>query len=180
MSIPPKIVRPHRPKKKHEPITGYVNQPRILAEKVGSILHGTKPPSPPPRPLTDGAKEALRHMELAKQQFEESQLKNQPEEKIMTVSLYISTASGKQEIVVQTNAQSLDLYITGLADAMDAAIGQMDASGRGALLASLLRNALPVAFSIAGYKAERVSESRMLVCGAAAPGESNLLAHSRT
>ena len=98
----------------------------------------------------------------------------------MTVSLYTSKASGKLEIVVQTNAQTLDLFTTGLADAIADAVEKIEPERRAEVLGSLLRNALPVAFAIAGYKADRVSESRMLICGAAAPDSSTLLAHSRT
>lgn len=132
-------------------------------------------------PRCAGVDEARQLIEIGIAQFNAKQKKS-PEKKdsTMTVSLYSSTASGKEEIVVQTNALSLDLYISGLADALSDALDRMDVSRRPDLLASLFRNAFPVAFSIAGYKAEKVVESRMLVCGAAAPGESNLLAHSRT
>ena len=170
-------------KKKHNPITGFGRTPKISEGKVEKLIYGEELKNPPKRPLalgiSEGAIEARRLMDEALRKFEES-LQQKPERKTMTVSLYSSTASGKEEIVVQTNALSLDLYISGLADALSDALDRMDVSRRPDLLASLFRNAFPVAFSIAGYKAEKVVESRMLVCGAAAPGESNLLAHSRT
>lgn len=132
----------------------------------------------------DGAVEAKNHMEAARKaleaQLSSMERNNSTQGKNMTVSLYSSAATGKREVVVQTNAQSLELFIVGLADAMDAAITQHTEESRAEFLASLLRNAFPVAFAIAGYKAERVSETRMLSCGAADPGASNLLAHSRT
>ena len=135
--------------------------------------------------ISAGAAEAKANIEAARKALEAQRQaptthNNSIQGKNMTVSLYSSTSTGKREIVVQTNAQSLELFIAGLADAMDAAISQHPAEARVEFLASLLRNAFPVAFAIAGYKAERVSETRMLSCGAADPGVSNLLAHSRT
>ena len=135
--------------------------------------------------ISSGAAEARAHMEAARKALEEQSFQQMSQITTgkgteMTVSLYASAATGKREIVVQTNAQSLELFIVGLADALDAAIDQNSGQQRPEFLASLLRNAIPVAFAIAGYKAERVSETRMLSCGTAAPGESNLLAHSRT
>jgi pyridoxine 5'-phosphate synthase PdxJ len=118
-------------------------------------------------------------MEKAKQLLAEQQAKKQGTGSNMTVSLYTSTVSGKTEVVVQTNAQTLDLFVSGLADAMVASLESMTPDRRLELISSMLRNAFPVGFAIAGYKAERVTEARVLVCGAAAPAESSLLAHSR-
>jgi hypothetical protein len=39
----------------------------------------------------------------------------------------------------------------------------------------VLENAMPIAFRLAGYKAEAVRETRQLVCGAISPGQSTLL-----
>lgn len=98
----------------------------------------------------------------------------------MTVSIYQSNATGRREFVVQTNAQSLDLFVAALADAMDEAIEKAGTVSRAELIASVLRNAFPLAYAISGYKAERVSETRMLTCGAADPSSTNLVAQSRT
>lgn len=103
----------------------------------------------------------------------------------MTVSLYKSMASGTYEVVVQTNAQSLDVFIGGLADALHAALVH-EASAPNAvdnsqsMISATLKNAFPVAFAIAGYKAEKVSESKLLTCGFASPDASELLAQSKT
>lgn len=96
----------------------------------------------------------------------------------MTVSLYRSCATGTREIVVQTNAQSLDVFIDALAEALDSAI-EADPSSRGATIAATLRNAFPVAFAIAGYKAEKVTESKLLTCGFASPDAAELVARSK-
>lgn len=103
----------------------------------------------------------------------------------MTVSLYKSMASGTYEVVVQTNAQSLDVFIGGLSDALHAALVHEASAPNAvdnsqALIAATLKNAFPVAFSISGYKAEKVSESKLLTCGFASPDASELLAQSKT
>ena len=96
----------------------------------------------------------------------------------MTVSLYRSSATGTREIVVQTNAQSMDVYIDALAEALDSAI-EADPANRSATIAATLRNAFPVAFAIAGYKAEKVTESKLLTCGFASPDAAELVARSK-
>jgi len=96
----------------------------------------------------------------------------------MTVSLYKSTAGGSREIVVQTNAQSLDVFISGLADALDAAL-QAEPELAAQTISATLKNAFPVAFAISGYKAEKVSESKLLTCGFASPDVSELVAQSK-
>jgi len=96
----------------------------------------------------------------------------------MTVSLYKSTAGGSREIVVQTNAQSLDVFISGLADALDAAL-QAEPELAAQTISATLKNAFPVAFAISGYKAEKVSESKLLTCGFASPDASELVAQSK-
>lgn len=103
----------------------------------------------------------------------------------MTVSLYKSMASGAYEVVVQTNAQSLDVFIGALSDALHAALVHEASAPNAtdnsqALIAATMKNAFPVAFAIAGYKAEKVSESKLLTCGFASPDASELLAQSKT
>lgn len=96
----------------------------------------------------------------------------------MTVSLYKSMASGSREIVVQTNAQSLDVFISGLAEAMTAAL-QAEPEMAVQTIAATLKNAFPVGFAISGYKADKVSESKLLTCGFASPDASELVAQSK-
>lgn len=97
----------------------------------------------------------------------------------VTVSLYKSTASGVPEVVVQTNAQTLDVFVTGLADALSSALANDSDAERTKLIAATLRNAFPVAFAIAGYKAEKVAETKLLTCGQAALDAAELIAQSR-
>ena len=97
----------------------------------------------------------------------------------MTVSLYESTASGAREIVVQTNAQSLGVFINGLSDALHSALMSKGLESSAWVIAATLKNAFPVAFAIAGYKAEKVSESKLLTCGVASLDASKLLSQSK-
>lgn len=99
-------------------------------------------------------------------------------ERTMTVSLYKTMASGAREIVVQTNAQSLDVFIAGLSDALARAIVQEPEEVESTLVGAL-KNAFPIAFAIQGYKAEKVSESKLLTCGYASPDASELVAQSK-
>lgn len=169
-------------------MTGFDKAKVLSASRVEQLLYGEPLAEKARRErlsakgLGAGAVEAKEHMERARKLFEKQQQKAEATkgERNMTVSLYSSSATGKREIVVQTNAQSLDLFIAGLADALDVAIETMGKDERAEVLASVLRNAFPVAYAISGYKAERVSETRMLSCGAATPDASRLLAHSRT
>ena len=96
----------------------------------------------------------------------------------MTVRLYQSTANDVRDIVVQTNAQSLDVFVAGLSDALDSAL-RLDPDLAAATIAATLKNAFPVAFAIAGYKADKVSESKLLTCGFASPDASELVAQSK-
>ena len=105
------------------------------------------------------------------------QLKKEPAN--MTVSLYRSTSTGAFEMVVQTNAQSLDVYIAGLSEAVATALKESEPGDHAKMLMATLKNAIPVAFAIAGYKAEKVAESKLLTCGQAAPDASELVAQSR-
>lgn len=94
----------------------------------------------------------------------------------MTVSLYKSTASGVHDVVVQTNAQNLDVFVPSFASALAEALELTD--DKRDIVVSALKNAFPIAFALAGYKAEKVSESRLLTCGFASPDSSELLAQS--
>lgn len=167
---------------------GLFGVPRAGASRVEELLYGESLPEKARKDrliaqgIGAGAAEAREHMERARKALEAQRQETESNigERQMTVSLYSSNATGKREVVVQTNAQSLDLFISGLADALDVAIESMGTAERAEMLASVLRNAFPVAYAISGYKAERVSETRMLSCGAATPDAGNLLAHSRT
>lgn len=179
-----------KPRRPHRPVIGDSRRRKQLQpQRLEQLLYGAPLPDLARKAAKEldggasaGAMEAMALIEQARERMKESQQSTTKEsigKAHMTVSLYSSTATGKQEIVVQTNAQSLDIFVTGLADALDSAIVSMETNKRAETIASILRNAFPLAFAIAGYKAERVSETRMLVCGASNPGESNLLAQSR-
>lgn len=155
-----------------------------------AFLHGKEPELPDnvfalPDPRVKASREARKQdkrEELARRR-ELEYLTNKWSEPSMTVSLYKSTASGANEIVVQTNAQSLDVFIAGLANALHDALlkdaaNDTEKDNSESIIASTLKNAFPVAFAISGYKAEKVSESKLLTCGFASPDASELIAQS--
>lgn len=178
-------------------------QEAISIAEQEAISIAPPPPPPPPREnitLAMRAAESAREKQIRKQaQLEErmrarelermrekwvDKLTKPQQELSMTVSLYKSMASGAFEVVVQTNAQSLDVFISALSDAMHAALVHEASTPNApdqsqALIAATLKNAFPVAFAIAGYKAEKVSESKLLTCGFASPDASELLAQSK-
>jgi hypothetical protein len=74
---------------------------------------------------------------------------------------------GSGEYVVQTTATDGSTFLAELSEAMAEAVL---ASSDGALAAfGILSNALPIAFKLAGYKADTVAEQRTLLCGVVAP-----------
>ncbi len=164
----------------HNPVCG-LSKPRALGQTEVERILGIENYAQKsykeikaPEELSEGAKEAKRLIEIGKA------ILDSKKESTMTVSLYSSTASGKEEIVVQTNAQSLDLFIIGLADATSEALKDLSDTQRREKITMIFKNSFPLAFAISGYKAEKVTESRMLICGAVTPETSKLLAHSST
>ena len=71
------------------------------------------------------------------------------------------------DFVLQTTAIDTDAFMAELAEAMDSAIKSSDDDGISAL--GILKNAMPIAYKLSGYKAENVKEQRTLVCGNISP-----------
>jgi len=67
-----------------------------------------------------------------------------------------------------------DSFMTELAEAMDAAVVKNNDSGLTAL--GILKNAMPIAYKLSGYKAENVQEQRTLVCGKMSPHSCEVVA----
>lgn len=74
---------------------------------------------------------------------------------------------GTGDFVIQTTCLDADAFISELAEAMDIAIKKSDDGGVSAL--GILKNAMPIAYKLSGYKAESVQEQRTLVCGNISP-----------
>lgn len=71
------------------------------------------------------------------------------------------------EVVVQTTCLNVQDYLLEFASAMWGANQQ---KGDGEMRTfQVLQRGLPIAFKLAGYKAEDVSEARTLVCGSISP-----------
>lgn len=80
------------------------------------------------------------------------------------------------EYVVQTTCLEADAFISDLSEALSEVV-RKQANGEGALAAlGILTNAMPIAFKLSGYKADNVSEQRTLICGAALPASSDVVA----
>ena len=69
------------------------------------------------------------------------------------------------EHVIQTTCLDVDSFTAELAEALSNAINKGDAE----IALSILTNSMPIAFKLAGYKAENVLEQRTLLCGALSP-----------
>lgn len=78
-----------------------------------------------------------------------------------------SDVNGTGDFVIQTTAIDADTFITELAEAMDIALKKTNDGGLSAL--GILKNAMPIAYKLSGYKAETVQEQRTLVCGNISP-----------
>lgn len=163
----------------HRPILGLNKAPILRSPDVFDRIFGRKTAMEKAEEAREQERQAAREKFWAEQQQIQSTAKPTIKETKMTVALYRSTASGAVEIVVQTNAQSLDVFISGLADALHGALSGGKEESQ-AVIAATLKNAFPVAFAIAGYKADKVSESKLLTCGFASPDASELLAQSHT
>ena len=83
--------------------------------------------------------------------------------------------TGSGEFVIQTTCLDCDTFTNELAEALAAALAS---AGEGADLAALgiLKNAMPIAFKLSGYKAETVAEQRTLVCGIVSPANCEVMA----
>ena len=79
-----------------------------------------------------------------------------------------SDKNGSGEFGIQTTATDTATFVCELADAMHRAIAASDDDG-GLAMMGIMKNAIPIAFKLSGYKAETVSEQRTLVCGAISP-----------
>jgi len=77
---------------------------------------------------------------------------------------------GSGEYVIQTTCLDADIFVSELAEAFAAAL-QVTHEGSDLAAFGILKNAMPIAYKLSGYKAEHVAEQRTLVCGTVAPGQ---------
>lgn len=76
------------------------------------------------------------------------------------------------EFLVQTTCLDVDAFTSELAEALSASVEKGDG---GVAALGIMQNALPIAFKLAGYKADTVREQRSLVCGNATPADDDLV-----
>lgn len=82
--------------------------------------------------------------------------------------------AGSGEFVIQTTAIDTDTFISELSEALAKATATVNDDGLTCM--GILKNAMPIAFKLAGYKAETVSEQRTLVCGTVSPNACEVVA----
>jgi DeoR/GlpR family transcriptional regulator of sugar metabolism len=78
------------------------------------------------------------------------------------------------EHVIQTTCLDVDSFTAELAEALANAINKGDSE----IAMSILTNSMPIAFKLAGYKADGVSEQRTLICGALSPSACELVSEA--
>lgn len=79
--------------------------------------------------------------------------------------------------MVQTTCLEVGDFVKQLAEAL-AAIEASNEVDTALAMAAVLDLAMPIAFKLAGYKADNVNEQRTLVCGVVSPAESKMVATS--
>lgn len=78
-----------------------------------------------------------------------------------------SDVQGTGDFVIQTTCLDVDSFLSEFAEAFDAAVVKANDGGITAM--GILKNAMPIAYKLSGYKAENVQEQRTLVCGTVSP-----------
>jgi len=85
-----------------------------------------------------------------------------------------SDLNGTGDFVVQTTCLDTDTFLSEFAEAFDSAV--IKANDGGITAMGVLRNAMPIAYKLSGYKAENVQEQRTLVCGNVSPTSCEVVA----
>lgn len=85
-----------------------------------------------------------------------------------------SDINGSGEFVIQTTAIDTETFIAELSEALAKATSKVDDDGLTCM--GILKNAMPIAFKLSGYKADTVSEQRTLVCGIVSPNSCEVVA----
>ena len=84
--------------------------------------------------------------------------------------------NGSGDYVIQTTATDAETFVGELAEAMHKAVFHRDEDDGGLAMMGIMKNAMPIAFKLSGYKADTVSEQRTLVCGSISPNSCEVLA----
>ena len=82
-------------------------------------------------------------------------------------------SKGTGEFVIQTTAIDTDSFILELSEAMTKVVSE--SSDGGLPCCGSMKNAMPIAFKLSGYKADSVSEQRTLVCGNISPSSCEVI-----
>ena len=85
-----------------------------------------------------------------------------------------SDVNGSGDFVIQTTCLDTDTFLIEFAEAFDAAVVKANDGGMTAM--GILKNAMPIAYKLSGYKADNVQEQRTLVCGTISPNSCEVVA----
>jgi len=85
-----------------------------------------------------------------------------------------SDRNGSGDYVIQTTATDTDTFISELSEALAKVVA--DSHDDGLTCFSIMKNAMPIAFKLSGYKADSVQEQRTLVCGNVSPNSCEVVA----
>jgi hypothetical protein len=85
-------------------------------------------------------------------------------------------SDGNGDFVIQTTATDTDAFICELSEAMSSVI--VSANDYGMSCMGIMKQAMPIAFKLSGYKADTVQEQRTLVCGSISPQACQEIAHA--
>lgn len=85
-----------------------------------------------------------------------------------------SDVKGSGDFVIQTTCLDVDSFLSEFAEAFDSAVVKANDGGLTAM--GILKNAMPIAYKLSGYKAENVQEQRTLVCGTVSPNSCEVVA----
>jgi hypothetical protein len=89
----------------------------------------------------------------------------------MSVRIFKDKTTG--DYAVQTTCLNAEVYVMELSEALNDALRH---ENDGAVAAyGILKNAMPIAFKLTGYKADEVSEQRTLLCGNVSPADSDMV-----
>lgn len=97
-----------------------------------------------------------------------------PQRGSRTVELFRSRLEGSTQVMIQTTASSIDVFIPALSMALSEAIHN-EPDNVDDLIKNVLRMAFPLGMKIAGYKIESVKEERILISGYVPPNETDIV-----
>ena len=85
-----------------------------------------------------------------------------------------SDTNGSGDFVIQTTCLDAETFLSEFSEAFNDAVVKANDGGLTAM--GILKNAMPIAYKLSGYKADNVQEQRTLVCGTISPNSCEVVA----